>query len=112
MAKSKTITTIYDTKIYGVYYYYQKEFEGVVMWQDWNQCHSIPGFSNLFFEASVLKEYQNKKDVLKIKFKNGVCKYFTLSYPWFTWDKVRWKRIKNYKFPDAFWKVYLNLKQT
>jgi len=102
---------IYDVKLYGVYFQYKLEFSGVNMYARKEDVHSVPGFDNSFFEVTVLKEYEGKKDVLKLEFENGEVAYETLNYPflYMDMDDNVWRKSSDTSTPDAFMKTYFNM---
>lgn len=101
--------TIYDVKFYGVYFRYKLEFSGVNIYSKKELRHAVPGFENSFFEVTVLREYEGKKDVLKLVFEDGEVAYETLNYPYLyvdTEDNI-WRKSNDISTPEAFMKAYL-----
>ena len=101
--------TIYDVKFYGVYFRYKLEFSGVNIFSKKEVVHAVPGFDNYFFEVTVLKEYQGKKDVLKLEFADGEIAYETLNYPYMYMDVEDnvWRISNDTSTVEAFMKTYL-----
>lgn len=101
--------SIYDVKFYGVYFHYKLEFSDVAIYQTKKQVHAVPGFENLFFEVTVLKEYKGQKDVLKLEFEDGTCEYETLEYPFKYLEDGVWKNSHNTATPEKFMKLYFSM---
>ena len=98
--------TIYDVKFYGVYYRYKLETSGVNIYAKKEEALAVPGFENLFFEVSALKEYLGKENVLKIEFEDGTCEYETMFYPFLYLDDGVWRNSGNTSTKDAFLTQY------
>ena len=112
MAKKHRPLDLYELKFYGVYYHYKMEFSGVNIVSKKEEVHAIPGFENSFFEVKVLKEYEGKKDVLKLEFSDGEIAYETLNYPYLYKDVANnvWRKSKDTSTPEAFMKAYFAVK--
>ena len=102
--------TNYDVRFYGVYFHYKSEFSGVNMYQTKEQRHAVPGFENLFFEATALKEFGGRKDVLKLEFEDGTCEYETLNSPFEYLEDGIWKKSHNTDAPEAFIKLCISMR--
>lgn len=100
---------IYDEKFYGVYFQYKLELSGINIFIRKEDVMGMPGFDNSFFEAVLLKEYEGKKNVIKLEFKDGEIAYETLFYPYLYWDMddKKWKKSNNIDTPEEFMKAYL-----
>lgn len=103
---------LYDLKFYGVYYHYKMEFSGVNIFSRKEAVQAVPGFENSFFEITVLKEFEGKKDVLKLEFQDGELAYETLNYPYLYMDMEDniWRKSNDISTPEAFMKTYFALK--
>lgn len=101
---------LYTVRYYGVQIQYKNEFSDTQIYETKELRHAVPGFENSFFEITVLKEYEGKKEVLKLEFEDGEVAYETLRSPYYYWNPQFSKWVKAYanSTAEAFKKVYLN----
>ena len=105
---------LYTVRYYGVHIQYKNEFSDTQIYETKELRHAVPGFENSFFEITVLKEYEGKKEVLKLEFEDGEVAYETLRSPYYYWNPQFSKWVKAYdnSTSEAFKKVYLNRNKT
>lgn len=100
--------TIYDVKFYGAYFPTKRGVCTVRMSQAmFTVDKGLP--DDVKFEAEILRKFEGKKNVLKLKFKDNTVKYETLYEPGYCYENGSWKETTYREAPKAFFKEYSRL---
>ena len=97
---------IYDVRFYGVYFHSESGLSGINLHTTKKEVHKVPRFENLLFEIALLREYEGKKDVLKIEFEDGTSRYETLNAPYRILKNGVWETSCDTSIPEEFGKQY------
>lgn len=100
--------TIYDVQYIGVYYSYKMEFSGIDLFKTREDVKVNLSFENTFFKVKAIKEFEGKKDILKIEFDDGTIEYETLYEPgmFYDNDKCSWEETEYRKIPEKFLELF------
>lgn len=86
------------------------DHSGVIVYEKKEGCHAVPGFENLFFEVTLLKEYMGRENVLKIVFNDGDEEYETLNHPYMFLSHGTWLKSHKPLTPHAFTKLLIEMR--
>lgn len=104
--------TIYDLKLYGVYLPQLAGRYKVVWKKEMDASYVKCIRDGMFaFEATVLKQYGSKQDVLQLQFRDGHTEYVTLHEPAMYLDDGEWKEAKERNVAEMFLEKYEELKE-
>ena len=104
--------TIYDLKLYGAYSVRLAGGYDVRLLQEMPITYGKVSREYMFaFEATVLKQYGSKQDVLQLQFVDGHTEYITLYEPSMYLDDGEWKLSKDRKVAEIFLEKYNELKE-
>ena len=95
---------IYGRRYIGVYYQYKMKFSGVALFKTKSDVKVNVSFENLFFEVSLLREFEGKKDILLLEFEDGTTEYEKLFEPGMYYDKDKntWEETAYREVPKKF----------
>ena len=102
--------TIYDLKLYGAFFTHLLGGGEVRLT---NERAELPERTPYVykFEATVLKQYGSKQDVLELQFDDGHTEHVTLYEPSMYLDDGEWKTAKDRKVAEKFLEKYEELKE-